>query len=252
MTKDTDMSFLRELCALHEAIDYKIESHDKLNPAIWTKDDKLKIELKRKLDQIVEIFIDSLNIPNLNVIDVILTGSNANYNWTQKSDIDVHLVVDYSKILSSKHQDFMAEFFKEKREHWSEKHDIVLNKFPVELSVQDVKQKPKKDEGIYSLKNGKWLVKPVYKDIQVDHNNVERLVELYAKKIDAIISNNRKNIKEIKKLRQDIRELRKRGLSMDGEFSSENLAFKILRNNNYLNKLKSYYISVVDSELSIK
>ena len=66
-----------------------------LNPKLW-HDDHLKPKLREKFLKIAKAFTDFLlPIIDVDVRDVTLTGSNANYNWTDKSDIDLHIVIDF-------------------------------------------------------------------------------------------------------------------------------------------------------------
>ena len=41
-------------------------------------------------------------IPPKAVEDVVLTGGNANYNYTSQSDLDLHLILDFSKVKECK------------------------------------------------------------------------------------------------------------------------------------------------------
>jgi len=76
-----------------------IEKHDNLNPAIWDGD-KLKPEVREKLLQIVDIFKQNLieDDIDLDIKDVYLIGSNAGYNYTKDSDIDCHIMADFSSL----------------------------------------------------------------------------------------------------------------------------------------------------------
>jgi hypothetical protein len=46
--------------------------------------------------------------------------------------------------------------------------------------------------------------------------------------------------------------MRKSGLATAGEYSTENLAFKILRNIGYIEKIHKAYIAQQDQELSLE
>ena len=72
-----------------------VEIHDELNPKLWY-DNNLRREVEYKLLQIAMAFIKFINLPNLRLVDVTVSGSNASYNYNQNSDIDLHLVVDES------------------------------------------------------------------------------------------------------------------------------------------------------------
>jgi len=56
----------------------------------------------------------------------------------------------------------------------------------------------------------------------------------------------------IAKIQDKIRSMRKSGLEKYGEYSTENLTFKILRNNGYLDKLYTGKLKNIDKELSLK
>ena len=73
------------------------ESKNRLNPKIWSSN-KLKTDVKKQLLKIADDFFDSLDIPWVDIKDIRLTGSLANYNWSEYSDLDVHLIVDYNDV----------------------------------------------------------------------------------------------------------------------------------------------------------
>jgi hypothetical protein len=71
---------------------------DDLNPKIWDKNQKLRPEIRKNLLKIADDYIESLEIENLDIDDVTFTGSLANYNWSQYSDVDLHILIDYKEI----------------------------------------------------------------------------------------------------------------------------------------------------------
>ena len=71
-----------------------IQYHDTLNPKLC-ENNLLKSDVKNKLLEIYQVFISKLKeneIP-IDVIDVLLLGSNAAYNYTDNSDIDLHIML---------------------------------------------------------------------------------------------------------------------------------------------------------------
>ena len=60
-----------------------------------------------------------------------------------------------------------------------------------------------------------------------------------------------KNIEEEKKYKEKLRKFRTCGLQKNGEYSSENLVFKILRRNGYLEKLRGATHKILDKGLSM-
>jgi hypothetical protein len=56
----------------------------------------------------------------------------------------------------------------------------------------------------------------------------------------------------MKRIMDKISTMRKSGLAAGGEFGVENLAFKILRNIGYIEKIHTAYIEQQDKELSLE
>ena len=65
------------------------------------------------------------------IVDIRFTGSLANYNWSRYSDIDLHIVVDFSKIDDD--ADLVKAYFDSERMRWNDRHDIKINGFEVEI-----------------------------------------------------------------------------------------------------------------------
>ena len=98
--------------------------HEELSMKLW-KEEKLKPEIREQLLRIADVFIEYLGIP-IDVADITMTGSYANYNYTPYSDIDLHIIIDPKSI--NKDVDLVEEFLKAKRQFWNDRHDIrVLN-----------------------------------------------------------------------------------------------------------------------------
>ena len=75
----------------------------------------------------------------------------------------------------------------------------------------------------------------------------------YAKKIDRLVKMGKtKDVtSEIEGLRKKIKEFRQSGLESGGEYSYENLTFKLLRRNGYIEKLLKLKTDITDKKLSI-
>lgn len=226
---------------------FEIQYHSKLNPDLWDGA-TLKSEVKEQLLVIAKEFVETLEIPNLDVEDIILTGSNANFNWTPESDIDLHLVVDMSE-MKNRCPEFTEDFFQDKKTLWNEHHDITIYEQPVEIYVQDAKEEHI-SSGVYSLMEDKWLKKPEYSPPSIDDAAVKAKAQEIAYKIKKLISS-RADLEDVQKLREKVRKFRKAGLDANGEFSTENLAFKVLRKSGLLQKLSDYAHYARSEELSL-
>lgn len=217
--------------------------HDKLNPKLWNNFE-LKEEVKDKLEEITEAFIDYLEIPREAILDVRITGSSANFNYTKYSDIDLHLIIDYEKV----HEDcpLVDGYLWSKKAIFNNEHDISIYDIPVEVYCEDSNQEAISN-GVYSLLNDEWIkkpekIEPTTNDVAVE-SKFNELKEAIDKTDDS---------EEAEKLLSKIYEMRKAGLSEEGEFSTENLAFKKLRDAGMLERLKTMKKEKIDKQLSLE
>ena len=220
------------------------EVQDELNPKIWVND-KLNSRVRLRLLDIADDFIDELSVRWVKPEDIILTGSIANYNWSKYSDIDVHIIIDFSKIYKKK--EFVEDYFNSKKELWKRDHeDLTIYGFPVELYVQDKDDKLEAG-GVYSLDKNEWIKEP--KNID-DAKINEVYVKEQAAKFMTLIDGYEKNLKKetdnykidkigknVKKLLDKIKGIRKESLKRSGEMGSGNVIYKIIRRMGYLDKI---------------
>jgi len=228
------------------------EVHDKLNPAVWLPEGRLKPEVKEKLLRIVKDFFENAEV-GVEIVDITLTGSLANYNWTKYSDIDLHIVVNFRSI--DENIELVKDLFMQRRINWNLTHDIMIFDHEVEIYVQD-KDEKHVSSGVYSILADQWLVKPSVDKPRVDLEPVERKVDVIVDNIDNIVNlynDNRYNeaYDLAKRLKKKIRNMRGSGLEKNGIFSVENLAFKYLRNSEYLDLLNDHYHMAYDKMMSL-
>ena len=223
-----------------------IEYHSNLNPVAW-HGDQLRIEIRYRLLKIANTFVNYLEIPNFKILDIVLTGSLANYNWTKYSDFDIHVVTDYADLECD---DLVDAFYQAKKKIWNDAHDITIKSHEAELYVEDVDQPPVSG-GIYSILENKWLSKPEFKPPTINDRAVNIKVASLIHDIKQTISN-ATDAEDIKRLKDKIQKMRRVGLDQYGEFSVENLSYKVLRNLGYIDKLVKSYHQTQDTELSLK
>lgn len=226
---------------------------DVLNPDIWLNEDTIKPEIRKILLKNALGFINFTKINTLGYKDILFTGSLANYNYTDASDLDVHILMDTSQITNN--QEFLVEYLDAKKDLWKNVfNDVKVKNHDVELYVQDVNEF-NVSSGIYSLMSNKWLVKPIKKMISIDTNTIEKKASYYMKKIDKIdstIFDNNEKLNAVIKIKDKIKKLRQSGLNKEGELSIENLVFKVLRNTGYLAKLMDMKHQITSKELSLE
>lgn len=223
------------------------EYHNELNPAIWT-DNNLKPEIQEKLLEIAEAFIDFLDI-DVEVEDITLTGSLANYNYTKYSDFDLHILTDYSAYDADK--DLLKDYFNAKKTIWNTTREITIKGYDVELYVQDVSE-PHHSTGVYSLKNEEWITEP-----KITKGKEEVDLALVAKKKQAMLDiinyavSPECDVECAEKQKEKFMNLRKAALEKGGEFAPENLAFKELRRSGDVERLVQGILAKKNKALSL-
>jgi hypothetical protein len=211
---------------------------------------KMKDSVRDRLLLITDKFIEFLGVEFF-IYDVILTGSLANYNWSEYSDVDLHVLIDFDE--SEHNNELLKEFFMAKKGIWNDLHDITIKGFEVELYVQDVKEKHIAS-GVYSVLNDKWLVEPKREKQFIDDRGILEKGEEYAKIIDTLKEKSDAGIdvvSEIEDVKKKLKRFRQSGLDKGGEFSYENLTFKLLRRNGYIKKLIDLKKDATDDNLSV-
>jgi len=233
------------------------EPQNELNPKIWNKDGKsyvMKPEVRERLLEIANEFIDYLKIEII-ITDVVLTGSLANYNWSKYSDFDIHIIANFNQFPQS-HVDLYKEFFMLKKALFNKNHDIKLFGYETELYVES-EDEAHFSSGVYSLLYDEWQHEPEKEQVKIDKNTIERKAKQWMEIIDGVLENiedeSIENAKELlSKYKDKLKKFRTCGLEKNGEYSSENLVFKILRRNGYLEKLMSAGTKVLEKGLSMK
>jgi len=253
------MSLFEELIEdgkLDKKIIKSFKSKNKLSDKIFA-DNLMHKDVQSALLKISNEFIDSLGVEFF-IHDIVLTGSLANYNWSQYSDVDLHILIDFDEIDGMKNKDIVVlhkiikEFFDAKKNVWNEKHNIKIKGYDVELYVQDVDE-PHISSGVYSVLNNEWVIEPKKETPNIDDRMILEKGEFYAKLIDNLINKSKKGdvLNKIDDLRKKIKEFRQSGLEQGGEYSYENLTFKLLRRNGYIEKLLKLKTNITDKKLSI-
>jgi|688.fasta_scaffold03660_22 peptidoglycan hydrolase-like protein with peptidoglycan-binding domain len=230
------------------------DQQKKLNPKIWNKDDEMIKKVRDRLIQIANEFVDFIDL-DIVVSDIIMTGSLANYNWSEYSDVDLHLMVDFSQF-SKPILPLYEDLFKLKKTIFNDKHDITIYGYEVELYVQN-ESESHFSSGIYSVLNDEWINKPKKQSITIDKTLIENKVQQWMKTIDNLLDNLEDEPIEIvnqyiKQVKDKLKKYRSSGLEKGGENSDENLVFKSLRRNGYIQKLFDFENKLIDKKLSLK
>lgn len=228
-------------------------SKDTLSPVIFKETNDGYIMISSVRDKLLELsdnFIEFLGV-DFFTHDIVLTGSLANYNWSEFSDIDLHIIIDYE---DTGHDNvLLKEFFDAKRGVWNALHDIKIKNYEVEIYVQDVTEKHI-SSGVYSVLNNEWIIQPQKEKKEIDDRKIIEKGEEYANIIDDLMSKkeNHDDIRtDVDNVKKKLKRFRQSGLDRGGEYSYENLTFKLLRRNGYIKKLIDLKKEVTDTKLSV-
>ncbi len=224
-----------------------------LNPLLFNNQNLIYGKVRKKLLQIVDEFVETLKI-KIKIKDIIVVGSIVGYNYHSKSDIDLHIIVDYNDInidgKSSK--EILDELFFSKKRLWDEKRKIFIKGIPVELYIQPADKDDNTFNGIYSLKKNNWISFPSKENNKIDKSKFKDIKDkcnYFINKINA----NKDNLNVLIKIKEDILNLRKIGLGKNrDEFGVENLSYKKLRSKNVLKRLDKRIRFLKDAQLSLE
>ena len=221
-----------------DGIDFSsLEAKEELSSTIWDNE-QLKEEVKDHLLQVSHDFMDFMDL-DVNIHDLLLVGSMAGYNYSKHSDIDLHIVLDFKDI--SEDKDLLQRYFSLAKSKWNRSRGTILFGHDVEVYVEDME-----DERIptatYSLTKGDWINRPKRDKMAIDYDGVTKKVNEKMSEIDEL--ENLFQAEEYEEayemgmsLRSKLRSFRQSGLDRDGEYSNENLAFKVLRRSKSLDRL---------------
>jgi hypothetical protein len=210
----------------------EVEYHKELNPKIW-KNNQMDPEVRQKLLAIAQDFWESLKL-EVTVIDMQLTGSIANFNWNESSDLDVHIIIDFAQV--DNNVDLVRKALDGQRFMWNQRHNVVIKDHDVETYVQH-KDEQHIASGLFSILQNKWIIIPTWKEPMIDQKDISEKtrvikeeLKLIQKKVKSAKGNDAQVLYDyLDRFKKKIMQDRKSGLAEGGEFSVENLVFKELR-----------------------
>jgi len=219
-----------------------IDIHDRLNPALWNGD-KPHDEVQRALLRIAREYYKFLKV-KAPIRDILISGSQANYNYSQYSDIDLHLVFDFSDIQCDEP---IIELFDSKRKLWKKNHDIDIYGIPVEVYAEDSLNPAV--SACYSLLKGQWVRHPSTAQVNYNLGKVKQSVNTWSRLI--LFAIKQQDVDLCKQVMALLSHYRKLGLKAYGEFGTPNLVYKSLRNMQLLERLNTEIHDLEDELLSL-
>jgi hypothetical protein len=222
--------------------------HKELNPSLWDHN-ILKPNIRDTLLITARAWMTFAKIPSDCVKDIVVVGGNANYNYTPLSDIDVHIMTDYTKLgkyIGATNIDDVSDYIMKAKAQWMKSSNSTkVQGYDIEPYAMNIEEKWPVGEGVYSLISSKWIQTPKW-DFSVTDTirspTLRAKVKYYKHLIDHLIST-KAPISDFKALSDKLYNMRASAIQNLGEFAFENLVFKELRNQGYLDKMDRYISS---------
>jgi hypothetical protein len=178
-----------------------------------------------------------------------MTGSLANYNWSRYSDVDLHIIFDMEEL--GENDEMIKSLLDVKTRKWNDEHDIKIKGFEVELYLQPEDQ-PHHSTGVYSILNDEWVTEPTKQIVKLDKDSIRKKYKTYVKTVEDIKGlDDEEKITRLNTLKDKISKMRKAGLEANGEFSVENIVFKLLRRNDVMETINDMLTQAYDDSVSI-
>ena len=177
-----------------------------------------------------------------------------NYFTEKYSDFDLHIIVDFKDV--NKDEEIVEKTCDYAKKVWNEQHEIKIKNYDVELYVEDSGE-PHYSAGVYSVLENEWITVPEREKAKIDLNKVKEKSNQWMEIIDGVIdaaeNEEIEDVKDLfKKYGEKLKKYRTGGLKKGGEYSYENLVFKVLRRNGYIEKFREAEDKIIDKQLSLK
>jgi hypothetical protein len=221
---------------------FEFTGHTQLNPLLW-QDQQLKPGIADALKAIADEFIKFVDL-SVPVVDILITGGQASYHYNQYSDLDLHLVIDYRQIECDEE---VGELLDTKRLLFKHQHSITVMGIPVEPGTEDLNNPSV--SAAYSIESQQWIRAPKNHSDEIDRDSVDQQVYYWARIIKGVLNQNQPELAE--KVLKLLRKYRKMGLKTTGEYGAENLAYKVLRNQQLVTQLADRVAQNTDQSLSL-
>lgn len=220
--------------------------NETLCPDLWDEQMHLDATIRADLLQLANDFYKKTKFV-APIIDIWLMGSIANFNWTADSDVDIHIVIDFSQLKMP--NETASKVAKAAGAGWNSQHNVRVKGHKVEINIHSVKAKKPYIMGIYSLTKDQWIKKPVHFDPSIDKALIQQKYSEVKKYLESTMQSG--NFEAMKDAKDFLDEFRQYGLDTVGELSTENIVYKILRTKGYVKGLRDAITSAYDKKMTI-
>lgn len=210
---------------------------DTLNPKLWNNDETLNGTIRESIMERAGSFLERLGFSANDIDDVRIVGGNASYNYHAASDIDATIVV--KRDLNLTKEDVRRIGISSSNLNY--KLSPSINGIPLNFyfGTRNISPLRPAKQAVYSITKQKFLVGPT-KMPEVEPNHIAGKANFFASLIEECIDDESNESEDCsKKLLDRLKRYRLRGLkTKDGEFSTQNLVWRVLSRSNYIQVLK--------------
>ena len=222
----------------------KFVANKTLNTKLFDSESNLLPEVREKLLEIANYFAEYSDV-TIPILDIYIVGSNASYNYTPTSDIDLHIITNYELVEAP--EKILEALYTFQKSAFNNEYDITIHGLEVELYVEDVNNSSAVSNGVYSVYNDKWVKFP--KRIIAQSYNFDSVLPKWRRTITAVCEKD--SLQEVTILLNRIYMMRKESILKDGEFGKGNQLFKDLREEGLIQELKDKLTELTSKKLSI-
>jgi hypothetical protein len=222
-----------------------INIHSRLNPLLWDGQ-VLKPQIRLKLLDIAHEFIKYIKLDELPLRDIVITGSNTALTYTKYSDLDLHIIIDMRAMNAPR--EVIEQMFDAKRRLWNATYDISVKGIAVELYVEHSEEHV---EGTaYSIMEDQWRERQIKEPQKINQRAVQAKYNSIVRQLERVLTRSTR-VEDLRDIMDSLKKFRQAGLDRYGEFSTENLVFKSLRNAGWIEQIAQRRQQLTNAELSL-
>ncbi len=213
---------------LEQKVDNAINLHTALNPYFFTNE-QFNASIRKRFQQVSNYYFSKIKqkFPKAKLIDILFVGSLAGYGYTDESDVDLHLLIDFNVTCDKA---LINEYVTLLRYIWHV-DKISVGNYPVQITPVSARIE---QGGIYSLLNDQWIQKPRREQITYSKEELINTIKTHQNELINLekIYNSNPNPLNCQKLigyADELKAWRRQGLTERGITSMENIAFRVMR-----------------------
>lgn len=205
-----------------------------LDPRLWNGEE-MKADVAANTVANVNALVKRSGISDLKVDAIELFGSNASYEYDDKADFGVHVFVS-SPTMDADRVDRIMKLLSNYTE-LKQEGKISYYGVPLEVTFhgkRTVNYQPKPGQGQYSFTESKWIEKPTQQPNKFDRAQMVTDAKGFIAKYNALVEEYAKDkkafdCKRFGALDDEMGAYRGAGLDADGQRSTANLTYRMLR-----------------------